>query len=240
VIDYLPECLPAYGSSYVVVAIDVFRATTTALTAVSLGRRCIPVPTIEAAVEMAEKVPDALLAGELGGTVPYGFHLDNTPLPLLDRSDTERPMILLSTSGTRVVCGGVPSQVVYVASLRNVSAQIEELVRLDRRVALIGAGARGEFRTEDALCCARIGAALLHRGFVAEDDATMEVIDRWSDAPTEVVADGPSADYLRDTGREPDIAFVLEHVDDLDAVAEYVEGEVAYSPGRPQEDACAS
>lgn len=232
-IDYLPECLPRYGPDHAVVAIDVFRATTTALTVVSLGRRCLPVPTIEAAVETAGKVPGALLAGELGGTIPYGFDLDNSPLAVADRIDTERPLILLSTSGTRVICGGAPGQVVYAACLRNVSAQAEQLATRHDRVVLVGAGARGEFRSEDALCCARLGAALLDRGFVPEDDTTLEVVDRWADAATGVVVDGPSADYLRDTGRVRDIDFVLDHVDDLGAYAQFIEGELVYATVQP-------
>jgi 2-phosphosulfolactate phosphatase len=235
IIDYLPECLHRYGPEYAVVAIDVFRATTTAVTAVALGRRCYPVPTIEAAVEMATKLPEALLAGELGGTIPYGFDLDNSPVPLLERTETARPLILLSTSGTRVICGGGPGQVIYAASLRNVSAQAERLARHDPRVALIGAGARGEFRSEDALCCARIGAQLMERGYVPEDEATQAVIDRWSGAATEVIVDGPSADYLRDTGRADDIRFVLEHIDDLAAHVELVDGELVYRESGAQE-----
>jgi 2-phosphosulfolactate phosphatase len=234
VIDFLPECLYRYGPEYAVVAIDVFRATTTANSALALGRRCFPVPTIEAAVELTAKFPEGLLAGELGGTVPYGFDLDNSPVPLQERTDTERPLILLSTSGTRVICGGRPGQTVYAASLRNVSAQVECLVARDPHVALIGAGARGEFRREDALCCARIGAQLLARGYEPEDDATSEVLDRWAEADTGVVATGPSADYLRNTDRVADIDFVLNHVDDIDAYCELLGGELVPA-GSPEE-----
>lgn len=235
-IDYLPECMHRYGPEYAVVAVDVFRATTTAVTAVALGRRCYPVPTIEAAVELAAKIPEGLLAGELGGTIPYGFDLDNSPVPLSGLPETSRPLILLSTSGTRVICGGVPGQVMYAASLRNVSAQVERLVAHDPRVALIGAGARGEFRSEDALCCARIGAQLMDHGYVPEDEATTAVIDRWAEAATEVIVDGPSADYLRDTGRTEDIRFVLQHVDDLAAHVELVDGELVYRESGAREN----
>jgi 2-phosphosulfolactate phosphatase len=51
--------LHSIPESNAVVAIDVIRATTTAVTAVAMGRRCYPVATVEAAKELAESVPDA-------------------------------------------------------------------------------------------------------------------------------------------------------------------------------------
>ena len=132
-IDYLPESLERYGLEYSIVAIDVFRATTTVVTATSLGRKCIPAPAIEEAVALASRLPDALLAGELGGTVPYGFQLDNSSVLLVGRDDVERPLILISTSGTRVLSGVLPGQTTYATCLRNVTAQAEHLVRHESR-----------------------------------------------------------------------------------------------------------
>lgn len=230
VIDYLPESVPRYGLEYAIVAIDVFRATTTVVTATSLGRRCLPVPAIEEAVERRAEMPDALLAGELGGTVPYGFHVDNSSVLLVGRDDVERPLILLSTSGTRVLCGAQPGQAVYAASLRNVTAQVEQLAREVPRVALIGAGARGEFRSEDALCCARIGRALIDRGYEPESAATEAVIDEWADVDTDVIANGPSAEFLRNTGRDSDIYFTLHHVDDVNGYVMMQDGILSFTP----------
>lgn len=230
VIDCFPESLSRYRDGYTIVAVDVFRATTTALTALVLGRRCFPVPTLEAAVALAERMPGALLAGELGGYTPYGFSLDNSPAALADRSDVERPLILLSTAGTRVICGAQPQQAVYVACLRNHGAQAEHLAAHHPRVALVGAGARGEFREEDALCCAWIAAALVDRGYEVEGRYTESLIDRWRSAPVTAVAEGRSAEFLREIGCERDITFVLDHVDDVRAAARLVDGELALVP----------
>lgn len=229
-IDCFPEALARYRGDHTIVAVDVFRSTTTVLTALALGRRCFPVPTLEAAVELSARMPDALLTGELGGHMPYGFALDNSPAALTDRSDVERPLILLSTSGTRVICGAQPQQVVYAACLRNHRAQVEVLAAHHPRVALVGAGARGEFREEDALCCAWIAAALVGRGYQVEGRYTQSLIDRWRNAPVGAVAEGSSAQFLREIGCDRDIAFVLDHVDDLRATARLVNGELALMP----------
>ncbi len=102
VIDSTPDSARHYREGYAIVAIDVIRATTTAITAASLGRRCFPVPSIEAAVPLAARLERPLLVGELGGNMPYGFDLTNSPAQIAERSDVERPMILLSSSGPNV------------------------------------------------------------------------------------------------------------------------------------------
>src|SRR5207247_773709 len=107
-----------------------------------------------------------ILAGEMGGNMPYGFDLDNSPPALANRSDIDRPMVLVSTSGTQLMCESAKAaRVVYTACLRNYSAQAACLVAQHPDVAIVGAGSRGEFREEDQLCCAWIAQRLLDVGY---------------------------------------------------------------------------
>jgi 2-phosphosulfolactate phosphatase len=231
VIDCFPEAAARFATSHSVVCIDVIRATTTAQTAVAMGRRCFPVPSIEAAVPLAASLANPLLVGELGGSLPYGFHVNNSPAGLAQRDDVERPMILLSTSGTRLIAEAAVSDVAYVASLRNWEAQARWVAERDPHVAVIGAGARGEFREEDQLCCAWIGAALVEAGYEVWDEATAEVIERWRGSPVEAIKASASAEYLRATGQYEDLDFVLAHVGDLDDVFRVEAGEVVRLQG---------
>src|SRR5438874_487734 len=84
-------------------------------------------------------------------------------------------------------------------------------------VDVVGAGTRGEFREEDQLCCAWIAHGLLERGFAAASGATEALVERWHDAPADAFLESKSVEYLRETGQEDDLEFVLSHVDDLDA-----------------------
>src|SRR5690242_2392437 len=102
VIDCFPESANHYLNGYAIVAIDVVRATTTAITAVASGRRCFPVPTLEAAFALAKRLRDPLLAGEQRGAMPPGFHINNSPSDIIARWDVERPLIQLSSSGTKL------------------------------------------------------------------------------------------------------------------------------------------
>ncbi len=109
---------------------------------------------------------------------------------------------------------------IYVASLRNLSATAAQLLH-HPRVALIGAGTRGKPRPEDQLVCAWIGDKLLAAGYEPESEQTLDEVEGWRGADHRIMGRSPSADYLRTTGREADIDFVLEHVDDIPEVAVY-------------------
>jgi 2-phosphosulfolactate phosphatase len=225
-IDCSPESVVRYRDGYAIVVVDVIRATTTAVTGVTLNRRCFPVPSIEAAVPLAARLDDPLLVGELGGNMPYGFHLTNSPAALALRSDIHRPMILLSTSGTRVLGAAEGSGAVYAACLRNYKAQVRFLAARYQKVAVIGAGTRGEFREEDQMCCAWIAEGLMNAGYKLRGEQTARLVERWSGAPVDAFLGSKSVEYLMSTGQLSDLDFVLEHVDDVDAVFPIRKGEI--------------
>jgi 2-phosphosulfolactate phosphatase len=214
-IDCFPESLPRYRDGWAVVAVDVIRATTTAVTAAFSGRRCFPVPSLEVTVPLAARLDDPLLVGELGGSKPFGFHLNNSPAALARRTDIERPMILLSTTGTRLICESGPCEAVYVACLRNHSAQVARLVGRHEQVAVVGAGARGEFREEDQLCCAWIAGGLIDAGYEPLGP-TARIVQRWRDASADAFVGGKSTEYLRQTGQLEDLSFIVANLDDVD------------------------
>src|SRR3989454_156154 len=103
VIDAFPESVPQYRKGWAVVAVEVIRATTTAVTAALTGRRCFPVASTHAAFGLTQQFENALLAGELGGEMPGGFEMNNSPSEIATRTDVSRPLILLSSSGTRLI-----------------------------------------------------------------------------------------------------------------------------------------
>jgi len=233
VIDYLPDSVRQFRDGYAVVAIDVIRATTTAATAVSLGRRCYPVPSIEAALPLAARLTEPLLVGELGGNMPFGFDLTNSPFELAARKDTWRPMILLSSSGTALITNASGADAVYIACLRNVTATIRYLADRHHRVAVVGAGTRGEFREEDQYCCALLAAGLFEAGYTAETRLTTELVDRWAGQPFDAWIGSKSVDYLTRSNQVRDLDFILEHRDDLRSAFGYRHEEILELPVAP-------
>jgi 2-phosphosulfolactate phosphatase len=207
-----------------VVAVDVIRATTTAITAVEAGMRCFPAQDLDEAHELAHRLGDCLLVGELAGSLPDGFHLTNSPATLaaLDGAQ-KRPIVLLSSSGTRMICEARAGHTVYVASLRNYSAQAAALEGRD--VTLIGAGSRGEFREEDQLCCAWIAERLVETGHDT-DDETRRLIERWHGEPADAINASESVRFVTRTGQVADLEFILEHVDDVASAFVVADGEI--------------
>jgi len=222
VIDCFPESALRYRDTHAAVVVDVFRFCTTAVTALEQGRRVFPVrDTDEGAVRAAE-LDDPLLVGELGGNRPYGWDLNNSPSELAARTD-RRPVVLLSSSGARLLANCRGARATYLACFRNAAAVAALLAAHHPQVALLGAGTRGTFRREDQMGCARVGRQLLRAGYAPADERTRECVARWGEAPVPEAGRGRSAEYLERSGQGDDIAYVLDHVDDA-AIVPRLEG----------------
>jgi len=215
-IDCLAESLHHYGEGCAVVVVDVIRSITVATTAIESGRRCFFAPSVEAALLLARRLDSPLLVGEVGGNMPYGFDINNSPVEIESRRDISRPAILVSSSGLPLLYSLRNCNSVYVACLRNYGATVNHLVGRYSYVTVLGSPTRGEFREEDQLCCAWIAAGLVKAGYTPEDDKTIEIVNRWKDKPVKVCAEGKSAEYLRKSGQLRDLEFILRHVNDLD------------------------
>jgi len=227
VMDAFPESALRYRRGYAVVAIDVIRATTMAATAVAMGRRCFVVTSINHALELATRLRNPILAGEIAGDMPSGFDMNNSPAELAARTDVERPLILLSSSGTQLIHNARHCETVYLASFRDSRALARWLISESHpRIALIGAGSRGEFREEDQICCAWIAERLVRAGYVPQDSKTMDILNRWGHASATDCLVSRSVDYLRRTGQIADLQFILEKVDDLDLALTLRDGEI--------------
>jgi len=229
VIDALPERAHRYRETHAIAVVDVFRATTVIVTALSCGHRVYPVATLDEAILVASQLKNAVLVGEQGGVKPDGFDLNNSPAAVA-QLDGSSPIVLLSSAGTQLLAHARGASAIYVACLRNFTTTANHIAIADRRVALIGAGTRGEPRPEDQMVCAWIGQRLLEHGFSPENQGTRDEMAAWDGQPAELITSSPSADYLRDTHQTHDINFVLEHVDDVDAIALYNGQQVSLLP----------
>ena len=225
-IDCLPESAERYRDRYAIVVVDVIRATTVATTAVSMGRRVYPAKTTDDACVIAATLKDPLLVGELGGNKPYGFDMTNSPVQIAAREDVHRPMVLVSSSGTQLLLNAVGSEAIYLACFRNVSAVARHVGGRHERIAVLGAGSRGQFRREDQMGCAWVAEKLLDAGYLPETQLTSDLVTRWHNARAGEIRSGKSAEYLSRSGQQEDLEFILDHIDDLDTVPSLVQGEL--------------
>jgi 2-phosphosulfolactate phosphatase len=227
VIDVGPPVTRRFGADEAVAVVDVIRATTTAVTVAALGGRCLPVPSLKAAHARASALQRPLLVGEIDGKCPDDFDLQNSPAKIARRSDLgERPVLLLSSSGTPLLEAVKGAGAVFPVCLRNWRATARHLTARYRRVTVMGAASRGQLREEDQLCCAYIAGWLADAGFAIADDETRDLVTRWSAASPEAFLDSESVRYLQRTGQLDDLDFILRHVDDLQAVFRLHAGEI--------------
>jgi 2-phosphosulfolactate phosphatase len=221
VIRCFQEGLDRIPESYSLVAIDVIRATTTAVTAVMTGRQCYPAANLEAAKKLAASLIDPLLVGEVSGIIPSAFHMNNSPAELSERPD-KRPIILLSSSGTPLIDRMRNSARGYIACFRNWTATVRALLAENRSVMLIGAGTRGCFREEDQMCAAWIAGGLIEKGYLAGDSTTEQLIRRWKFAQPRDFFVSDSVSYLQRSNQIRDLEFILSHFDDIDSAFKIV------------------
>jgi 2-phosphosulfolactate phosphatase len=229
-IDCLAESLHPFGEGCGVVVVDVIRSITVAATVVDSGRRCFFAPSVEAALLLSRRLDNPLLVGEMGGSMPYGFDINNSPVEIESRKDILRPAILVSSSGIPLLYSLKNCNSVYVACIRNYGATVNHLVGLYSRVEVLGAPTRGEFREEDQLCCAWIAAGLVKAGYTPKNNKTAEIINRWKDKPVTVCAEGKSAEYLRKTGQTRDLDYILKHVNDFNSPLTVENNEIVKIP----------
>lgn len=218
VIDATPESVGKYRETHAIVAIDVFRATTVIVTALACGHPIYPVSTVEEAAQAATRLRDPLLAGEQAGIMPDGFDLNNSPAAI-ERLPNCRPIVLVTSAGTKLLSEARGASSIYVACLRNMIATAAQLIGTHGRIALIGAGTHGQPRPEDQYTCARIAELLLSQGYEPEDNRTVAELTEWRGVAVAEMRKSPSADFLRRTRQVDDLEFALTRIDDIDAAA---------------------
>jgi len=104
-IQLLPfRSAPSLLSNRVIVVIDILRATSVIVQAMSQGaKEIIPVKTVEEAFQLAKTLPPSttLLGGERDSRKIEGFDLGNSPREYQAETVKGKRLILTTTNGTR-------------------------------------------------------------------------------------------------------------------------------------------
>ena len=224
-IDALPESAWRYAGYDAIVCVDVLLSSTTIVTALAQGRRVFAAPTPAHAMWFQSRVQDAVVvtdaADHVDGEITYAG-----PASLAAAEGSARDVVHVSPFAEMLVAA-MPRSVVHVACLRNIEATVAELAARHVRVAILGAGERGEVcdggpdggglaRRASAHPRLRARRPQHRQRGRALGQAGRRALIGWS----------RSAERLRARGRAADVDFVLRHFDDLDVVAAYVGGEV--------------
>lgn len=146
------------------VVIDVLRATTTVVYALSAGARAvIPCATIEDAKRRAAALPpgEAVLGGERGGLPIPGFQLGNSPTEYTASAVRGKSVVLTTTNGTRALLHCRQSPQILIGAFANLSALCKVLSGCPE-IDLVCSGTDGQITHDDALLAGAIVARLSH------------------------------------------------------------------------------
>jgi 2-phosphosulfolactate phosphatase len=144
-------------ASGTVIIIDVFRAFTVETVAFAQGiENFLLTDDAQQAIRWRNQGLGQYVIGEVGGDIPVGFDLPNSPRPFLESVVDFNHLTLIhrSSSGTAGICWAAPkSQNIYAASFNIAEATVQAILKKPDIVSLVAMVAGGSQRTdEDELC----------------------------------------------------------------------------------------
>ena len=142
-------------SDRVIVVIDILRATSTMVHALSQGAsEIIPVATVEKAFQMAKVFPrdSIILGGERESKKIQGFDLGNSPKEYVIEKVKGKKLILTTTNGTKAFHLVSLGKEILVGSFFNIGAIAKRCLELDPDLLIFPSGDEGNFSLEDTIC----------------------------------------------------------------------------------------
>ena len=206
--------LEALANSAVVV-IDVLRATSVMVMAMSRGaREIVPVRTVEEAFVLAKGSPpgSTLLGGERGGKPIEGFDLGNSPREYTGEKVRGKRLIVTTTNGTKAFHSVASAKEVMVGSFFNVGAIAEQCLRLGHDLLIFPSGNYGKFSLEDTVCGGMIIDLILRKGGgpIHLSDATLSahiLYQKFENGLPEALHRSSHGKYLISIGLEEDLPY---------------------------------
>jgi 2-phosphosulfolactate phosphatase len=196
---------------YIVVIIDIFRATSSICYGINNGAEAIiPVTEVEECLAYQQKYPDYLLAAERNGEVVSGFDFGNSPFSYTKEKVAGKTVVLTTTNGTNALHLSRKAKKVIIGSFLNLTPVCNWLKDQQEDILLVCAGWKNNFNLEDTLFA---GAVVDQLKTFVPDDAAIAANDLFQLAKTDIptyLAKTSHSERLKKLGIEKDIAFCLQ------------------------------
>lgn len=219
----------------VLVAFDVFRATSTIITALEKNNcaAVIPAISVEEAFaktrEMKSRGEDVLVAGERHGIKVPGMDFGNSPVEYTKAEIENKTLVLATSNGTHAIRNAEGASKIFVGALLNARAVATQLIKEGRDVLFGCAGRLGEFSLEDFVAAGAV--AYYIRQMLSEVEITDPVMAAEacfannSKNLAEFLSRGKHGRYLERIGFEEDIYF-CSRLNVSKMVPEFREGKI--------------
>jgi 2-phosphosulfolactate phosphatase len=208
-----PALLSLYNvPEYIVVIVDIFRATSSICYGIENGAEAIiPVAEVDECLAYRDKKTGYLLAAERNGEVVSGFDFGNSPFSYTKEKVAGKTIVLTTTNGTQALHLSRTAKRVVIGSFLNLTALCNWLKTQNENILLVCAGWKNNFNLEDTLFS---GAVIeqLKTGNYKTDDSAIAANDLYQlgkDDLNTYLAKTSHSERLKKLGIEADIAFCL-------------------------------
>ena len=172
---------------FIVVLVDVLRATTTICTAVGNGvKAIIPVATHEEARQL--KAKGFLVASEKDGVQVDFADFGNSAFSFTRDAIGGKTLVYCTTNGTRALHMAKSASSIVIGAFVNISAVTEWLAGQQKNVVILCSGWKNKFCLEDTLFAGALARRLLDTGlFQSHCDSANAAMDLWHLAEGDVL-----------------------------------------------------
>ena len=217
-----PSLIPLYKvEDYIVVVIDIFRATSSICYGIENGAKAIiPVSEVDECAAYRSRGTDYILAAERDGKVVNGFDFGNSPFSYTTEKIAGKTVVLTTTNGTHALHLSRSAKKVVIGSFLNLTALSNWLKLQDDNILLVCAGWKNNFNLEDTAFAGAVIDQLQQSGNYTLDDPAIAAFDLFQLAKPDIAAylsKTSHGERLRKLGIEKDIAFCL-NVDIITAI----------------------
>lgn len=134
----------------IVVAVDIFRATSCIVTGLANGVEAIkPVGEINETLELGKQ--GYIMAGERGGEKVDGFDMGNSPFEYMEEELVGKKVAISTTNGSQAILKSHGADEILIGAFLNLKSTAEYLLDANRSVLIHCAGWKGTVNIEDTL-----------------------------------------------------------------------------------------
>lgn len=193
--------------NFVVVIVDILRATTSICAAFDHGvSRIIPVAGVEKAREYKDK--GYLVACERDGKVLDFADVGNSPSDFLDDSFRGKTIAYSTTNGTRAINLAADADRIAIGSFANISSLTDWLSHQEKNIVILCAAWKNLFNLEDSVFAGALAESMLKKeNYRTECDSVKASLDLWS------VAKKDLSDYLSRSSHRNRLKHLVSETD---------------------------
>ena len=206
-----------YFTNKTVVVIDVLRASSTIITALTNGaKEVVPVATVEFAVRVSGGMfgGQTLIGGERNTKKIDGFAIGNSPFEYSREVVENKFIVFYSTNGSKAIVKAKFAEDLFICSFSNLSAVAKHLLSMNKDVEILCAGNNNLFSLEDSVCAGKLIKRLKKKNKKIElsdsGSAALALFERFGEDIFTMLENSEHGQKLLENGFEKDVKYCSE------------------------------